>query len=222
MALKDVFVNELRDMYSAENQLAKSAPKLTKSAKDEDLRKLFKNHAEETKEQIGRLREAFEILGMKPTGKHCEGMAGVIAEGSKALGEERTGASFDAGLLGAALRTEHYEIAGYTMAILMAKALGIKDVADLLKENLAEEEKMAKHLHSTAKDIFKKAARETKMDGDVEPPSKKSKKDKDSERESEVYEQNAGVKREVKSKSKAGKKAKPAELKAEEETAVAV
>ena len=217
MALRDVFVDELRDLYSAENQLAKASPRLTRATHDAELKKLLKDHAEQTKEQIQRLRKAFEILGKKPTGKHCEGMEGVIKEVLEALEEERTGASFDAGLLGAALRIEHYEIAGYEAVILMAKALHIRDVADLLKESLAEEEKMARRLHSTAKNLFKQAAKEEEMQGDLEPESKKSGEEKESERKSKDDEQEAGVESRKRSKDKRGKKAKRVEESAAKE-----
>src|ERR1700761_2010367 len=132
MALIDVLIDELRDMYSAENQLVKALPKLAKGANDPELKQGFKDHLEETKAQVLRLREVFEILGKKPTGKHCEGMEGVIGEGEEALEEDAEGASFDSGLIGAALRTEHYEIAGYQAAIGMAKTLGLSNVVELL------------------------------------------------------------------------------------------
>jgi ferritin-like metal-binding protein YciE len=113
MALSEVLVDELRDMYSAENQLVKALPKLAEGANSEELKSLFTLHLDETKGQVDRLKQVFEILGEKPTGEHCNGMEGVIEEGADALEKDEEGASFDAGLVGAALRTEHYEIAGY-------------------------------------------------------------------------------------------------------------
>ncbi len=88
MALQDVLIDELRDMYSAENQLVKALPKLAKGAKDATLKTLFKDHLEETKGQVLRLREVFEHLGKKPTGQHCNGMEGVIEEGDPRCGGE--------------------------------------------------------------------------------------------------------------------------------------
>src|SRR5271155_4751887 len=144
MALSEVLIDELRDMYSAENQLVKALPKLAQGANNQELQQLFTLHLEETKGQVARLQQVFELLGEKPTGEHCNGMEGVIEEGADALEKKEDGASFDAGLVGAALRTEHYEIAGYTATIAMAKALGMSDVVALLTENLEEEETAAK------------------------------------------------------------------------------
>ena len=91
MALQDVLVDELRDMYSAENQLVKALPKLAKGAKDAKLKQLFTDHLEETKGQVLRLRTVFEHLGEKPTGEHCNGMEGVIEEGADALEKDEEG-----------------------------------------------------------------------------------------------------------------------------------
>ncbi len=204
MALKDVLIDELRDMYSAENQLVKSMPKLAKAAKSPELKQLFKEHREETKDQVQRLREVFGHIGKKPTGKHCSGMEGVISEGMEALEEDTEGASFDAGLLGAALRTEHYEIAGYHATIAMAKAQGMGDVVDLLKENLREEVDMAKKLQAVAKGIFKQATQEEEEDEDAKPAAKKSPKDRESEKKSKEDEKQAEP--EMKKRGKPGPK----------------
>src|SRR6202020_3634272 len=136
MALSEVLVDELRDMYSAENQLVKALPKLAAGANSKELKSLFTLHLDETKGQVDRLKQVFEILGEKTTGEHCNGMEGVIEEGADALEKDEEGPSFDSGLVGAALRTEHYEIAGYQASSAMAKALGMTDIASLLSENL--------------------------------------------------------------------------------------
>src|ERR1700683_2976005 len=128
MALKDVLIDELRDMYSAENQLVKALPKLAKGANDPKLKQLFTAHLEETKGQVERLKQIFAELEEKPTGQHCSGMEGVLEEGKEALEKDEEGASFDSGLVGAALRTEHYEIAGYEACISMATTLGLPKV----------------------------------------------------------------------------------------------
>jgi ferritin-like metal-binding protein YciE len=160
MALRDVLIDELRDMYSAENQLVKALPKLAKGAKNATLKQLFSDHLEETKGQVERLKQVFELLEKKPTGQHCNGMEGVIEEGKDALEKEEEGASFDSGLVGAALRTEHYEIAGYEACIAMSKTLGLGDVVALLTANLGEELAAAKKITAAAQPILKESARE--------------------------------------------------------------
>lgn len=191
MALEDVLIDELRDMYSAENQLVKALPKLARGAKNPELKQLFKDHLEETKGQVLRLREVFEHIGKKPTGKHCEGMEGVIGEGEEALEEDLDDASFDSGLIGAALRTEHYEIAGYHATIAMAKTLGLREAVDLLKQNLDEEIEAAKKIANAAKPIFKEATQEEEEDKDSKPASKKKASEKTSDRKSKEDERKA-------------------------------
>jgi ferritin-like metal-binding protein YciE len=182
MALSEVLVDELRDMYSAENQLVKALPKLAVGANSEELKSLFTLHLDETKGQVDRLKQVFEILGEKPTGEHCNGMEGVIEEGADALEKDEEGASFDAGLVGAALRTEHYEIAGYQASIAMAKVLGLSDVAELLTENLNEEVTAAKKILEAAHSILKESASEPEGEkksksGKEKYSAKKSKED---------------------------------------------
>jgi ferritin-like metal-binding protein YciE len=159
---------------------------LADGANSEALRSLFALHLDETKGQVDRLKQVFEILGEKPTGEHCNGMEGVIEEGADALEKDEEGASFDSGLLGAALRTEHYEIAGYTASIAMAKVLGLSDVAELLTENLNEEVTAAKKILEAAHSILKESASEPK--GEKKP---KSGKEKYSAKKSEEDEKKA-------------------------------
>jgi ferritin-like metal-binding protein YciE len=186
MALQDVLLDELRDMYSAENQLVKALPKMAKGAKDKALKQLFAEHLDETKGQVLRLRAVFEHLGEKPTGQHCNGMEGVIEEGTEALEKDEEGASFDSGLVGAALRTEHYEIAGYHASIAMAKTLGLTEVVGLLKENLAEEVAAAKKISVAAQPILKASAQQPE-----EPKEPKSGKEKYSAAKSREDEKKA-------------------------------
>ena len=112
MALMDVLLDEMRDLYSAENQLVKALPKVIKGTSDASMKAGIKNHLEETKNQVQRLREAFGHLGKKPTGQHCSGMEGCIEECTDALEKDAEGAEKDLGIAGAAGRVEHYEIAG--------------------------------------------------------------------------------------------------------------
>jgi ferritin-like metal-binding protein YciE len=186
MALSEVLVDELRDMYSAENQLVVALPKLVKGAKDKRLKELFTTHLKETKAQVERLKKVFEILDEKPTGEHCNGMEGVIEEGADALEKDEEGASFDSGIIGAALRTEHYEIAGYTATIAMAKILSMPEVAALLTENLNEELGTAEKILAAAQPILQTAAGEPEQE--KEP---KSGKEKYSEKKSKEDEKKA-------------------------------
>jgi ferritin-like metal-binding protein YciE len=186
MALQEVLIDELRDMYSAENQLVKALPKLAKGAINPELKKLFTAHLEETKGQVERLKEVFSILGEKPTGQHCNGMEGVIEEGADSLEKDEEGPSFDSGIIGAALRTEHYEIAGYTACIAMAKTLGEREVVTLLQENLAEEVAAAKKITAIAQPILKQAAQQPE-----EPKGPKSGKEKYSAAKSREDEKKA-------------------------------
>jgi ferritin-like metal-binding protein YciE len=190
MSLREVLIDELRDLYSAENQLVKALPKTAKGAESEALKQIFTQHLEETKGQVERLKQVFELLGKKPTGKHCSGMEGAIDEVKEALEEDEEGASFDAGLVGAAARVEHYEIAGYSVAILIATTLGETEIVSLLKQTLAEEQNAAKLVMTTAKGILKQALQE---EGDEDEPEKKPKsaKEKKSEAESVKDEKDA-------------------------------
>ena len=160
MSLRDVLLDELRDMYSAENQLIKALPKLAKGANNVKLRGIFAKHLEETQCQVERLKEVFGHLGENPTGEHCNGMEGIVKEGKDALAKDEKGASFDCGLIGAALRTEHYEIAGYQATISMAKTLGMQDVLDLLTKNLNEEMAVAAKITEAAQPILKQSSEE--------------------------------------------------------------
>ncbi len=187
MALNDVLVDELRDMYSAENQLVKALPKLAKGAINPQLKALFTAHLEETKGQVLRLKQVFEILEEKPTGEHCNGMEGVIEEGADALEKDEEGPSFDSGIVGAALRTEHYEIAGYTATIAMAQTLGLKDVVSLLTQNLNEELNAAKNILAAAKPILQESAKQP----EEEEKKPKTSKEKESARKSRDDEKKA-------------------------------
>src|ERR1700677_5105087 len=173
MALSEVLLDELRDMYSAENQLIVALPKLATGSQNKELKSLFTMHLQETKGQVERLKRVFEILDEKPTGEHCNGMEGVIEEGADALEKDEEGASFDSGIVGAALRTEHYEIAGYTATVAMAKILDMQDVANLLTENLKEEMTAATKILAAAQPILKEAASEPEQE--KEPKSGKEK-----------------------------------------------
>jgi ferritin-like metal-binding protein YciE len=137
--LEQLFVDELKDIYSAEKQITKALPKMAKAAKSPELKQAFETHLEETKGQIERLDEIFETLGKKATGKTCHGMQGLVEEGNEMIQELDKGDVRDAALISAAQRVEHYEIAAYGTVREYAKMLGQKDAAKLLDETLEEE-----------------------------------------------------------------------------------
>jgi ferritin-like metal-binding protein YciE len=111
--LRELYIDELKDLYNAENQLVKALPKMAKAANSDELRNGFEEHLEQTKGHVQRLEQIFEMLGESPKGKKCKGMEGLIEEGSEMIEEDFEGSVRDAGLIGAAQRVEHYEIAGY-------------------------------------------------------------------------------------------------------------
>ncbi len=191
MSLQDVFIEELRDLYSAENQIVKALPKMAKAADNEDLKAAFKTHLEETKGQVDRLKQAFEHLGKKPTGQHCNGMEGVVAEGKEAIESDEEGAVKDVQLIGAALRVEHYEIAGYTAAIAIAKTLGQKEIADLLTETLKEEQATGKLLIAHSKPLLKEAGSEEDADEEEDDDEPEDAEEAESKQKSEEDEREA-------------------------------
>src|SRR5207237_9972105 len=136
--LEDLLHHELKDLYSAENQLLKALPKMAKAASHEELVTAFETHLEETKGQVERLDKIAEQLGKKLTGHKCKAMEGLIEEGADLIDEDAEDSVRDAGLIGAAQRVEHYEIAGYGTARALATRLGHEDIADLLGETLEE------------------------------------------------------------------------------------
>jgi ferritin-like metal-binding protein YciE len=160
MSLRDVLVEELRDLYSAENQLVKALPKLVKAAEDEELSSSIQDHLEETKGHVERLKEVFTQLETKPTGKQCKGMEGLIEEGKEAIEEDEEAPLGDILIIGAASRVEHYEIAGYTAVIQMAQALGEEEIVDLLNQTLQEEEAARDKLGEKGQALIQSAAQE--------------------------------------------------------------
>jgi len=191
MSLREVLIDELRDLYSAENQLIKALPKTAKGSESAELKQIFKTHLEETKGHVERLKQAFEILGKKATGKHCKGMEGAIDEVKEALDEHEKGALLDAGIVGAAARVEHYEIAGYSAAILIATTLGETVIVGLLKQTLAEEQNAGKLVMTAAKAIMKQAYAEEGDNKNVPEKKPKNAKEKKSEADSKKDERDA-------------------------------
>lgn len=152
-SVEELFLDELKDLYSAEQQITKSLPKMAKASTSEELKAAFEEHLNETKGQIDRLDRVFEILGKGPRGKTCVGMKGVLEEGAEVLEEAEEGPVRDAALISAAQRVEHYEMAGYGSVRDYAKLLGQNEIATLLEETLGEEKAADKKLNSIAKSV---------------------------------------------------------------------
>ncbi|MEW4489361.1 ferritin-like domain-containing protein [Thalassoglobus sp. JC818] len=138
-SLMKLYVHELKDLFSAENQLVDALPKMVKAANDEDLKTAFKEHLTETEKQIQRLEKIFAQLEFEPGGHKCAGMEGLITEGEHLMKSEISPNVLDAALIAAAQRVEHYEMAGYGTARTYAEKLGRHEDADLLQETLNEE-----------------------------------------------------------------------------------
>jgi ferritin-like metal-binding protein YciE len=157
--LQDLLSGEIKDLYSAEKQLTKAIPKMAKGSTDPALKAAFTSHLEETKNQIARLEQVAALLQIKPTGKKCAGMEGVISEGAEALEEEGDDTVLDLNLIGAGSRVEHYEMAGYLTAISLAQRLGATEAVGLLKQSLAEEEAAESKLRKIASGLLKTVPR---------------------------------------------------------------
>jgi ferritin-like metal-binding protein YciE len=157
--------HELKDLYSAENQLVKALPKMAKAADDKSLKAGFEEHLEQTKGHVARLNDIATQLDITLTGHKCKAMEGLVEEGADLIGEDAEPSVRDAGLIGAAQRVEHYEIAGYGTAATLAQTLGYDDVAALLQETLAEEKATDEKLTDLAEStVYARAASESDDD----------------------------------------------------------
>lgn len=151
--LRDLLQHELKDLYSAENQITKALPKMAKAAKDEKLRTAFEHHLEETENQIKRLEKLAADLDISIKGEECEAMKGLIKEGEEMIKKKAVDAVHDAGLIAAAQRVEHYEMAGYGTVIRYLQILKHHDAANLLAETLDEEKEADAKLNKISERI---------------------------------------------------------------------
>jgi ferritin-like metal-binding protein YciE len=149
-SLEKLFLEELKDIYNAEKQLTKALPRMAKAAESPELQQAFTNHLRETEGQIQRLERVFQELGQAARGKKCKAMEGLIEEGKELMEEESEPQVLDAALIGAAQKVEHYEIAAYGCLSTYAQLLGHSDAAQLLRQNLQEEEAADKKLNTLA------------------------------------------------------------------------
>jgi Uncharacterized protein conserved in bacteria len=164
--LQKLYTDELRDLYNAENQLLKALPKMAKAASSEELKEAFEQHLEQTKGHVKRLEQVFEELDEKPKGKICRAMKGLIQEGSEVLEEDGENSVRDAGIIVAAQKVEHYEIAGYGSVRTFAHLLGQNKAAELLQATLDEESETNEVLNRLAESVINpEAVRETELAG---------------------------------------------------------
>jgi ferritin-like metal-binding protein YciE len=157
--LRDLFLNELKDIYWAEKHLVKALPKMKKAATSESLATAFDDHLAVTQEQVARLEQVFEILGEKPRGKKCEAMEGLVKEAESVIEDTEQGSSTrDVGLIIGAQKIEHYEIASYGGLAQVAKTLGLEEVGNLLGETLEEEKEADQLLTNLAENNINESA----------------------------------------------------------------
>jgi ferritin-like metal-binding protein YciE len=166
--LHDAFIDELCDTYDAEKQILKALPKLLKAARSAALRTAFEQHLRETEGHVDRLEAVFAALGEKPRAKHCDGMAGILKEGSKVLEESFDEAATDATLISAAQRVEHYEMAAYGTLVAWAQAMGHPQVIKLLQLTLNEEKGADLKLSTIAENVNSEAAKVAHPDAALE------------------------------------------------------
>jgi ferritin-like metal-binding protein YciE len=152
-SLRELYIDELKDLYSAETQLVKALPKMAKAASNDQLRQAFEEHLRQTSEHVSRLEQIFEALEEKPTGKKCVGMEGLVKEGSEVMKEDYGDEVKDAAIIGAAQRVEHYEMAGYGTVRAFAELLGETEHVSLLEETLNEEKEADEKLTQLAEEI---------------------------------------------------------------------
>ena len=165
-SLKDLLIDELRDLYSAETQPVKALPKMAKAASNDDLKQGILEHLEETRGHVDRLDRSLRILGASAKGKTCHAMKGLVEEGEEAIDTKAPPAIRDANLIGAAQRVEHYEIAAYGTARSFAETIGEDEIAELLQETLDEEGETDKKLTTIAAAVNEEASEADEGDED--------------------------------------------------------
>lgn len=156
-SIRELLIDEMRDLYDAEKQLVKALPKMAKAAASEELKEAFESHLEQTRGHVERLEQAFELLGQKAKSKPCAAMKGLIEEGQETVEEDLAEPLLDSAIICAAQKVEHYEIAGYGTLSSWARALALDDVAALLEETLNEEKEADEKLTELAGPILAEA-----------------------------------------------------------------
>jgi ferritin-like metal-binding protein YciE len=156
-SIRELLVDQMRDLYDAEKQLVKALPKIAKASSNDQLREAFEDHLEQTKGHVQRLEQAFELLDGKARNKPCKAMRGLIEEGKETIGEDLAEPLMDSAIICAAQKVEHYEIAGYGTVSAWARSLGLEDVAELLEATLSEEKNADQKLTEVASEVLEEA-----------------------------------------------------------------
>jgi len=166
--LNSLFEDEIRDLYDAEKQLVKALPKMAKAAMSEELRSGFEEHLIATRGHVSRLEEVFQSIDVKPKGKTCEGMKGLVAEGQQAIEQGEKGDMRDLMLIAGARRVEHYEIAAYQTVILLAESMGNETAAEVLRQTLSEEEETDEKLNTMCEQLIESVGSAAEDEEDIE------------------------------------------------------
>lgn len=158
-SMERLFIDELRDIYSAENQITKALPKMAKAASSTELRNAFEHHLKQTEEHVQRLEQLFEMLGESPKGKTCDGMKGLLDEGSQMLHDTEEGPVRDEAMISAAQRVEHYEMAAYGTVRTYAERMGKQQAVQILERTLEEEKATDKKLTDISDSVHREMRR---------------------------------------------------------------
>ena len=167
-SMRQLYVDELRDLYNAETQLVRALPKMAKTASTAELRQAFEEHLRQTSEQVSRLEQIFESLDEKPTGRKCLGMDGLVKEAAETMQEKYSASVMDAAIIGAAQRVEHYEIAGYGTVREFAELLEEHEHVSLIAQTLEEEKQADEKLTQLAEDINSRATEAQEQEEEAE------------------------------------------------------
>ncbi|HEV7395005.1 MAG TPA: ferritin-like domain-containing protein [Pyrinomonadaceae bacterium] len=162
-SLRDLYVDQLKDLYNAEQQLIKALPKMAKASTSEELRAAFEDHLGQTRQHAQRIETIFEQMGEKAAGKKCKAMEGLVKEGSEVMEEDMEGGIKDAAIIAAAQRVEHYEIAGYGCVKAYATRLGDENAASLLAQTLQEEKQADELLNGIAEQLNLEVPKESEQ-----------------------------------------------------------
>jgi len=187
---EDLFLNQLKDVYSAEKQAIRAYPRLAKAVQSEELKQALQQHLEQTKGQVERLDQVFEKLEKRSGGKTCEAMKGLLEEAAEAVEEIESGSVLDAALLAGMQRVEHYEIAAYGTVVAFAEAMGQQEIQQLLEQTLQEEKETDQKLTEVSRNVNKEAiGGEEEQDEEEEDEDQDEEEDEDDEDEEEEQDE---------------------------------